>query len=372
MQYLCQRWRPFTGRQYRTITMNNLFCTGQAYTKLRARLGLLLATTGVLICLQHAPVAAAPAFCPENALATWLTPVDAWIALAAGEQQWYAFRDEGDDTPISVRMTVVPANGASFMILTPDQATGWVRGETDTAVGRGTPLAAMNDDLYWTGSFVQSGTYYVLVKSNNLGLSNYKLMINGKRVSSPLLSFTRPSFLPPLVDNNCATAAPADPVTALMPITRPVDATPGPPNAGTVPPFEATPVITSSPENPLPPIGQSLKLTADTRHWYAFRDEGDESSIRISADATPDNCLTFQLWTTEQLRLWRLNETFRPVGQGTPNTLLKADLFWSGSFVKSGVYYVVVERDQAVPGVCTYALTVTGDDVSLVNPAFSP
>lgn len=352
--------------------MNHLLLSTLAYTKIGTRLGLLLATTWVLIFFQHGSVAAAPMFCPVGNPAAWLTPVDAWLTLAAGEQQWYAFRDEGDDTPISVRMTVIPANGASFIILTPAQAKRWAQGETEAAVGRGTPLAAVNDDLYWTGSFVQSGTYYVLVKSNNRGLSNYKLMINGKRVSSPLLSFTQPNFLAPPVDLNCSAAAPAVTVTALTPITRPVDATPGQTNAGTVPPFEATSVLTSSPENPLPPIGQSLKLIDDARHWYAFRDEGDESSIRISADATPDNCLTFQLWTTEQLRLWRLNETFRPVGQGTPNALLKADLFWSGSFVKSGVYYVVVEHDQAVSGVCTYTLTVTGDDVSLVNPALSP
>lgn len=366
MQYLCRRCRPFPGHQYRTITTNHLLSIGQAYTRIGARLGLFLATTGVLICLQHAPVVAAPALCAAGDPATWLTPIDAWIALAAGDQQWYAFRDEGDDTPISVRMTVVPADGASFMILTPAQAKRWVGGETDAAVGRGTPLAAVNDDLYWTGSFVQSGTYYVLVKSNNQDLSNYKLTINGKRVSYPLLSFTRPNFLPPATENHCP-GAPAGGAPAIPATTRPADAT----LSSTTQPG-ATGIITSSPENPLPPIGQNLEIVGDERHWYAFRDEGDEASIRISADATPDNCLAFQLWTTEQLRLWRLNETFRPVGEGTPNVPLKADLFWSGSFVKSGVYYVVVERNQAVAGVCTYALTVTGDDVSLVNPALAP
>lgn len=359
MQCICRRWRQHQTRQYRTIPTRYL---SLIHLKHWLCLVQILLTVGVLSCVRSTPVVAAPISCAGGQPALPLTPVDAWIALADGDQQWYAFRDEGDDTPITVRMTVVPSASASFIVLTPAQATAWVRGETDTAVGRGTPSAALNDDLYWTGSFVQSGTYYVLVKSNHRGLSNYKLTINGNRVSYPLLSFTQTNFLPPTADRICPTAELAATPTAVMPITRPVDATPG----------SATPVVTSSPENPLPPIGKSMKITGDERHWYAFRDEGDESSIRISADATPDKCLAFQLWTTEQLRLWQLNETFRPVGQGTANTLLKADLFWSGSFVKSGVYYVVVERDQAFPGVCTYALTVTGDDVSLVNPTLSP
>lgn len=364
MQCICQQGRLFRAHLYHTITTDDLT---RSHLTVWLRLALLLLLVGGLSFGHSAPVRAAPLRCAAGQPATPLTPVDAWLALASGDQQWYAFRDEGDDTPIAVRMTVVPADGASFIILTPPQAKRWVQGETDTAVGRGTPLAAVNDDLYWTGSFVQSGTYYVLVKSNNRGLSNYKLTINGKRVSYPLLSFTPPNFLPPATDSHCPGAEPAVGAPAISPTMRPVATTPG--NA---PQLGTTEVITSSPENPLPPIGQSLKIVGDERHWYAFRDEGDESSIRISADATPDNCLAFQLWTTEQLRLWRLNETFRPVGEGTPNTLLKADLFWSGSFVKSGVYYVVVERNQAVSGVCTYALTVTGDDVSLVNPTPAP
>lgn len=357
MQYMCRRWQQGQARLYRMIIYYIPFIPRKGWQ----HLALLLSAIGVLSCGYSAPVVAAAARCPSGQPALPLAPVDAWIALADGEQQWYAFRDEGDDTPVTVRMTVVPAASASFIVLTPAQAVAWARGETETAVGRGTPLAAMHDDLYWTGSFVQSGTYYVLVKSNNRGLSNYKLMINGKRVSYPLLSFARPNFLPPAADNICL-----DPERGVA--ATPFALTPPPASAT---PVDANPVLTSSPENPLPPIGKSLKIADDERHWYAFRDEGDESSIQIRADATPNNCLTFQLWTTEQLERWRLNETFRPVGEGTANTLLKADRFWSGSFVKSGVYYVVVERDQAVPGVCTYTLTVTGDDVSLVNPALT-
>jgi hypothetical protein len=144
---------------------------------------------------------------------------------------------------------------------------------------------------------------------------------------------------------------------------------PEPPPTPVAQPSTRDPPVTSSAENPLPPVGQSWALRTDTTHWYAFRDEGDESSIQVRADATPDTCAAFQVWTPEQLRLWQLGETFRPIGQGTPNATLRADLFWTGSFVKSGIYYVIVKRAPAIAENCTYKLWVTGDDVSLVRPA---
>jgi hypothetical protein len=125
----------------------------------------------------------------------------------------------------------------------------------------------------------------------------------------------------------------------------------------------------SSSENPLPPTGKTMAIAVDERHWYAFRDEGDAASIEVTADATPDDCLTFQVWTPDQLRLWQLGERFRAVGEGTANPILKADLFWTGSFVKSGLYYVVVARTPTARHPCSYKLWVTGEDISLVIPS---
>lgn len=366
MQRICQRWRQrqfYLSHPFLLPPLSRLRLLRGHFTWAHGQqLALIVATIGALYYLQAAPVAAAPWQCKDGQTAAPLTPIDAWMALADGEQQWYAFRDEGDDTPIAIRMTVVPAGGARFIVLTAAQANDWVRGETTTAVGQGTPSSVVNDDLYWSGSFVQSGTYYVLVKSNNQGLSNYKLVINGKRVADPLLSFawsnpptpTGEAICPPPTGStNTAPQSTATPTVA-------------------IPPVVTTTVLTSSPENPLPPIGKRLAIALGERHWYAFRDEGDDATIQIRADATPDHCLTFQVWTAEQLRLWRLNESFDPVGEGTANASLKADLFWSGSFVKSGTYYVVVTHDRASPNGCTYALAVTGDNVSLVNPPLTP
>jgi hypothetical protein len=278
-------------------------------------------------------------------------PIASWVALADGAQHWYAFHDDGanralDGGAITVRMTVLPDQGATFAILTPEQVRWWLHGEELMTVGAGTKDALFPNDFSWTGSFVQSGTYCVLVKSTGHGLSNYKLTISGQGLSFP---WPRARF----------TYSPSDCFgdSQQPPLAQP-----------TLPPTSTTASTNSSPEHPLLPVGKTLPIAVGEHQWYHFRDEGDAASIQVTADATPHNCLTFQIWTPEQLQRWQRNEKFIPVGQGTPNTVLKADLFWTGSFVKSGLYYVVVERDRAVPGDCTYKLWVTGHDVSLPNP----
>jgi len=280
-----------------------------------------------------------------------LFPNDSWAALKNGEQQWYAFRDEGDGTPIVVRMTVLPEQGATFRVITAEGVRTWERSGELQPIGAGSVLDLFPNDYYWTGSFVQSGTYYVLIESQGRRQSNYKLSIMGKGVSFPLLSFSQPhtpTLIPPNgypIGNRLTVASQPTQTASLAPL-------PDQPN--------------SSPENPLPPIGKPEYIASGETQWYGFRDEGDESTIQVNADATPDHCLAFELWTPEQLRLWQLGSAFIPVGQGTANPTLNADLFWAGGFVKSGIYYVVVRRNPAVSGTCTYRLQVTGDDVSLL------
>lgn len=319
------------------------YALGVRYRRVRAALLLLLLGVGLITSRQ-------PLFAQINAGADPahpLFPTDAWQALPTDASHWYAFHDEGDDTPIVVRMTVVPEHRASFWLLTADQVSQWTHGEPLAAVGAGSEMKLFRNDLYWTGRFVQSGTYYVLVKGNGQGLSNYQITIDGSGVSFPVRSFTQPESSATLSNNY--------PTGNRLP---PPSATPATPNLG----------ISASAENPLPPIGKLSAIAMDDVHWYAFRDEGDASTIQIRADATPDTCLTFAIWTPEQFRLWQRGEEVKPVGQGTVNPTLKADLFWTGSFVKSGIYYVVVKRNPVIQGDCTYRLTVLGDDISLVLP----
>lgn len=339
------------------------------------------------------PVAAAT--CRElgsNVPTSPFTPIDAWIVLPNGADHWYAFRDEGDGTDIMVRMSIAPAaykagapaNGIRFRLFTAAEMLALQRGDRVDAVGAGSPLPALNGDLYWTGNFVQSGIYYVLVE-NNLPSTDlhsetntadgaaihavddavtYMLSIQGARVSFPLLSFTKP--LPPVVGSNANCAAAPLPTQTFPTTPLPTAPLPTAPPLPTMTPMP-TPVP-SSPQAPLPAIGRLFAIGSGETHWYAFRDEGDDGTIEISAENSPDHCITFALWTPEQLSLWQRNLPFTPVGQGTANETLRADLYWTGSFVKSGIYYVVVEHNAAAAGPCTYQLRITGDDVSLAPP----
>ncbi|MCB0109331.1 MAG: hypothetical protein KDE53_25585, partial [Caldilineaceae bacterium] len=127
------------------------------------------------------------------------------------EKQWYAFRDEGDQTSIAVRMQVTPGDRAFFEVLTPEEVNKWANGETFDPVGAGTKNADLGDDLYWTGSFVSSGTYYVVVTSRNLGDSEYTLSINGDDVSFPTAQVASPQAAP---DANSAEMAQTQPAAA--------------------------------------------------------------------------------------------------------------------------------------------------------------
>ncbi|MCE7987952.1 MAG: hypothetical protein DYG89_42855 [Caldilinea sp. CFX5] len=280
-----------------------------------------------------------------------LFPTGAWQTLPAGASHWYAFRDEGDGAPIVVRLTVIPEGRATFAVITPSALQQWRLGEPLVPVGEGSPLAILPGERYWTGSFVQSGTYYVLVQSHGAGSSSYRLTIDGRDVSFPILSFTQSAITSPQTTNHYPLRN-TDP--APLPSTTTAEQT-------------ATPSLSSA-EKPLPPVGKPMTITVGETHWYAFRDEGDAAMIQVRADAIPAQCLTFQVWTPEQFTRWQQGEEVKPVGQGTANPTLKADLFWTGSFVKSGIYYVVVKHNPAATGPCTYKLLVLGDDVSLVMP----
>lgn len=316
----------------------------------RKSLLIALMFSGLLLFIAPTTAAAMPSTGGNSGLGySPLSAID-WVTLASGAQHWYAFHNEGASTAldggaITVRMTVLPDQGATFAILTPEQVRQWLRGDPLTPVGDGTRDALFPNESSWTGSFVQSGTYCILIKSTGHGLSNYKLTISGQG-----LAFPSADAGPVSGPNDCLR-------DFHSPLTTPAPT-----------PTAVTP-SNSSPEQPLLPVGRTVTIARGERQWYTFRDEGDDASIQVIADATPDHCLTFQIWTSDQLQRWQHNESFIPVGQGTPNAFLKADLFWTGSFVKSGLYYVVVERDHSAQGDCAYKLWVTGHDVSLPLPA---
>ena len=60
-----------------------------------------------------------------------------WLPLAVGQQVWYAFSYSGDGSEVTVDMTVVPGDGATFAVWTPNEVAQSAVDDTIQPVGRG-------------------------------------------------------------------------------------------------------------------------------------------------------------------------------------------------------------------------------------------
>lgn len=252
------------------------------------------------------------------------TTYDVWQTLDPGQSQWYKFMYDGEGDQVSVKMDAKPSNGASFGVLTPEQARIWEEtGELETC-GCGGTDEFVNADLSWSGSFNTPGTYYVLVKSagSRSTPTSYMLSVSGDGVSVP-------------------TATAALPATAA-----------------------AAPAVTHTPAAAPAPVSAHdwMAMDATASHWESFYYDGKGSQIHAYLDAEPSQAVNFSIWTPEQARLFGLGEDVEPVGRGSENKFAQGDKSWSGSFTSPGTYYVRIEH--AGPGMSYCKLMVAGDDVT--------
>lgn len=162
------------------------------------------------------PVANAPA--PAAAAATPAT--DTWISIQPGEDQWYTFKYDYDNTnrPAEIRMYTEPNESVSLMLLNSNQAQEWQQsGGTREHFGAATTVYNLvvdrsanhavhtNDGVRnydydkedapkiyekgsyasWSGVIGNSGTYSILVHRNAraTGAANYRFTVNGDGLS---------------------------------------------------------------------------------------------------------------------------------------------------------------------------------------------
>jgi hypothetical protein len=134
-----------------------------------------------------------------------MVPTD-WTNIASGKMVWYYFdyaTDSGGgvggpggpgrpgSTNRSKVDVVLDANGVSglaFAIYTPVQATDWLRDQTTSPVGRGTPYrntssGDITHDLYWSGAFNSTGRYFVAVTNSTASQISFRLTITGETVT---------------------------------------------------------------------------------------------------------------------------------------------------------------------------------------------
>ena len=251
------------------------------------------------------------------------TTYDAWQTLNPGQSHWYKFMYDGDEGQISVKMDTKPSNGASFAVLTPEQARIWEETGDLEPCGCGAADEFVDADLSWSGSFNAPGAYYVLVKhaGNRTTPTSYMLSVGGDGVSVPTAPAVQPA------------AAAAAPVAVKAPA--------------------AAPAAVSAHD--------WMAMDGTASHWESFYYDGKGSQVNVYMDAEPSQAVNFSVWTPEEARLYGLGEDVEPVGRGSENKFAQGDKSWSGNFTSPGTYYVRI--DHTGPGASYCKLMVTGDDV---------
>lgn len=270
-----------------------------------------------------------------------LSPAGEWMPLTNGQQVWYAFKHDGGDTAILVRMGVSPSNSATFSVWTPENVRQWVAGEKPAPIGSGVKNDTFGDDLVWTGSFNFPGAYYVLVEQTGRASGSYKLDISGKGVSFPpaKVETATAAAAATAAAPTAAKAAPAAKTAAAEPVAPAAKA-----KAGT------------GPDDALTPTGEWAPLAVGQKVWYALPQDGGGSKVLVRMAVDPKNSATYKILTPEQVRVWAAGQTYEPVGRGANDDAFGDDLVWTGSFKTPGAYYIVVE--QTGPNAGGYKLSV--------------
>jgi hypothetical protein len=274
-----------------------------------------LAALALVALLAIPSVAVAAGAGPGDAMA----PDGVWRELRPGQEHWYAFNYDGDESRILVSMNVEPNDGAVFAVRTPEQVRIWQRSGDLEACGCSSRNERENIDAFWAGEFNLPGTYFVVVRHNRPqgGNSYYSLDVEGDGV-----------WFEPAAEQ--VRAAPA-------------------------------PVVAKEGAPARMVIGEWMPMATGTEHWFSFLYSGDGSQIYINLDAEPDCGASFSVWTPEQARLFSLGQEVEPVGRGSADEYAAGDLSWSGNFANPGTYYVRVEHCGAAPSNCK--LSISGADV---------
>lgn len=254
-----------------------------------------------------------------------MSPGD-WAPIVAGERHWFAFNYDGDGNSVKINMYAKPTNGATFKVMTPAQADHWRRTGEIQFVGAGSYNQAVHSEMFWTGEFKKSGTYYVVVEHSKLSREAAwcKLSITGKGVTFPTESI--------------------NPVPAVI---------------------APQPGLGVGPELAYLP-GEYQELREGMRNWFAFTYDKHAVNpmIEIRMYAKHTEGLIFKIMTPEQVALWRTTGKIEWIGAGFKDAASSADLSWKGSFTTSGVYYVVVEHSKSGGETAYGKLLITGEGVS--------
>ena len=115
---------------------------------------------------------------PINAIAS----AQGWVTIIPGNTTWYAFQYPGGSSAgpgprVTIDMFTYPSTAAGYTVWTPQNVQAMLAGQSVTPVGIGSLNPNKANDILWSGSFIQPGTYYVVV--NQIQPGGYDLQITG-------------------------------------------------------------------------------------------------------------------------------------------------------------------------------------------------
>lgn len=155
-----------------------------------------------IILFSHVFAAAPSGNSPSDPLSISSTT----LSLAPKTTVWFYFDyiASGSVRALSRANVSLDANGVSgiqFGIYTPTQGIDWLRDETTSPIGRGTPYydtltGLVVRDLFWSGAFNTSGRYLIAVTNANSVAIFFRLTVTGDTVS--LFPEPKPSPTPTL------------------------------------------------------------------------------------------------------------------------------------------------------------------------------
>ena len=289
-----------------------------------------------------------------------------WRSIMPGEKHWYKFTYDYDREfvdPIGIYLFGEPDNGAMFTVRTPEQVEEWIMDGENDWVG----CCAVNDyvrgDRSWSGYFVNSGDYFVVVEPMGIHdeVAYYKLEIDGDNVSLPAMM----TAMEPAVNEAVVESVMAEPATMAVADSEPMLPEPM---------LSERPIMGSGPDDAFTVDGAWHKLELGDRHWYAFNfdyvEDMKDETIDISMRVEPDTGALFTVRTPEQAQTWRDEGEHPFMGCCAANEFAPGDVSWAGALPETGTYYLVVEHSRIHPSDTVYhALDIEGKNVDLTLPA---
>lgn len=346
--------------------------------------------------------------------------------LAPGEQITYQFVYNGDEQPIAISMTSIPADAVIFQVWS-DSRLDQLNDDPETEpLGQGTAMNPGSGFTNWQGGSPEAETYYVVVTATGEGTARFLL-----NIASPGLAEEQPGAVKvepdTPIDPNVAVVTTdalnvrSGPSTAFPVITtipngtemtvlgrnaintwinvQLEDSTIGwvtrsltsytliSPNvispAGLVgASVGATVTVTATetvtPSAPITPattitateLGGSWKvLAADEVAWYSFQYRGGELPLTLWMDLEPFADATFVVLNAATAQAMMAGTTTVPatvIGRGRANPVEPGYLYWQADFAEADTYYVMVQATDDAAGDVLYSINALGPGVGRI------